>query len=85
MILGVCKGIADYLDFSLFWTRILTVLFFIFSGFWPVGGLYLGRSDTRTSIFGGYRVRGRRGVACDADPCASGPIASGRAHGLQHA
>ena len=41
MILGVCKGIADYLDFSLFWTRMLAVLFFIFSGFWPVGGFYL--------------------------------------------
>ena len=41
MILGVCVGIADYLDFSLFWTRMLSVLFFIFSGFWPVGGLYL--------------------------------------------
>ena len=41
MLLGVCKGIADYLDISLFWTRMLTVLFFLFSGFWPVGGLYL--------------------------------------------
>lgn len=41
MILGLCEGIADYLDFSLFWTRMLAVLFFIFSGFWPVGGLYL--------------------------------------------
>ncbi len=41
MILGVCKGIADYLDFSLFWTRMLAGLFFIFSVFLPVGGLYL--------------------------------------------
>ena len=41
MLLGVCKGIADYLDISLFWTRLLTVLFLFFSGLWPVGGLYL--------------------------------------------
>ncbi len=41
MLLGVCKGIADYLDISLFWTRMLTILFFLFSGLWPVGGLYL--------------------------------------------
>ena len=41
IILGVCKGSADYLDFSLFWTRMLAVLFFVLSGFWPVGGLYL--------------------------------------------
>ena len=27
MILGVCEGIADYLDFSLFWTRMFAVLF----------------------------------------------------------
>ena len=41
MLLGVCQGIADYLDISLFWTRMLTILFFLFSGLWPVGGLYL--------------------------------------------
>lgn len=39
--LGVCKGIAEYLDFSVFWTRILTLLGLIFTGIWPVGILYL--------------------------------------------
>jgi len=41
VFLGVCKGISDYFDFSLFWIRMGMVIFFIFSGFWPVIGVYL--------------------------------------------
>ncbi|TVR01252.1 MAG: envelope stress response membrane protein PspC [Desulfovibrionales bacterium] len=41
MILGVCKGLAQHFDVSLFWTRIIVVLLMIFTGFWPVVGLYL--------------------------------------------
>lgn len=41
VILGVCKGLAQYFDFSLKWVRIIAVLAFIFSGFWPAGMLYL--------------------------------------------
>jgi len=40
-IFGVCKGIARHLDFSVFWTRVLTIIAFIFSGFWPVGIVYI--------------------------------------------
>jgi len=40
-ILGVCRGISDYFDFSLFWTRALTVLVCIITDFWPVIILYL--------------------------------------------
>ena len=40
MILGVCKGIAEYFDFSIFWARILAVFLFLISGFWPAGALY---------------------------------------------
>jgi phage shock protein C len=40
MILGVCKGIAEYFDFSVFWTRTVTVALLIFSGFWPITGIY---------------------------------------------
>ena len=40
-IFGVCRGIADYFDFSLFWTRMLTVILLIISGFWPVIIVYL--------------------------------------------
>ncbi|MGW8193262.1 MAG: envelope stress response membrane protein PspC [Desulforhopalus sp.] len=41
IFLGVCKGIADYFDFSVFWVRLSLVVIFIFSGFWPVIGIYL--------------------------------------------
>ena len=40
VILGVCKGIADYFDFSVFWTRIIAVLFLFITGLWPVMGIY---------------------------------------------
>ena len=40
IVLGVCKGIADYFDFSVFWTRTITVIFLFISGFWPILGLY---------------------------------------------
>jgi phage shock protein C len=41
VFLGVCKGIAEYFDFSTFWIRIAMVIVFVFSGFWPVIGVYL--------------------------------------------
>jgi phage shock protein C len=40
-ILGVCRGIAEYLDISVFWTRVVAVALLLFTGFWPVLGLYL--------------------------------------------
>lgn len=41
VFLGVCKGIAEYFDLSIFWVRLALVIVFIFSGFWPVIGVYL--------------------------------------------
>ena len=41
VFLGVCKGIAEYFDLSVFWVRIALIIVFIFSGFWPVIGVYL--------------------------------------------
>lgn len=41
VFLGVCKGIANYFDFSVFWVRMALVIVFVFSGFWPVIGVYL--------------------------------------------
>ena len=41
VILGVCRGLADYFDFSVFWIRAIAVILFIFTGFWPVVGIYL--------------------------------------------
>ena len=39
-ILGVCRGVAEYFDFSVFWTRAITLALLFFSGFWAVTGLY---------------------------------------------
>jgi phage shock protein C len=41
VILGVCKGIATYFDFSLFWTRAVAVMLLLLTGFWPVLIIYL--------------------------------------------
>lgn len=41
VFLGVCRGIAEYFDLSVFWVRLALVIVFIFSGFWPVIGVYL--------------------------------------------
>lgn len=41
IIFGVCRGIAEYLDFSVFWTRVIAVLITFFSGLWPMVGLYV--------------------------------------------
>lgn len=38
---GVCRGLADHLNFSVFWTRVLVLIAFVFTGFWPVGAIYL--------------------------------------------
>jgi phage shock protein C len=41
VILGVCRGLAEYFDFSVFWVRMITLLIFFFSGLWPIFGIYL--------------------------------------------
>jgi len=38
--LGVCRGIAEYFDFSVFWTRAIAVILLLLTGFWPITGLY---------------------------------------------
>lgn len=39
-ILGVCRGLAEYMNVSLFWTRVIAVALMFFTGFWLVLGLY---------------------------------------------
>jgi len=41
IILGVCRGVADYFDFSAFWIRAILIVAFIFTGFWPIIGIYI--------------------------------------------
>ena len=40
-ILGVCRGLAEYFDFSVFWARAISIIFLLVSGIWPAIGLYL--------------------------------------------
>jgi len=40
MLLGVCRGLARYFDFPVFWMRTLTVLVVLFTGLWPGVALY---------------------------------------------
>lgn len=41
IFLGVCQGIAEHFDFTVFWVRMAMVIAFILTGFWPVIGIYL--------------------------------------------
>ena len=41
MVAGVCKGIAEYFDVSVFWTRAIAVGMLVCTGLWPTLGLYL--------------------------------------------
>lgn len=41
VVFGVCKGIAEYFNFSVFWARTIAVLLLFFTGFWPVIILYI--------------------------------------------
>lgn len=40
-ILGVCRGLAESFDLSLFWVRFTVVVLLLFSGLWPIIGVYL--------------------------------------------
>ncbi len=41
VFLGVCQGIADHYNLSVFWIRLGLVVVFLLSGFWPVIGIYI--------------------------------------------
>ncbi|MBU1341954.1 MAG: envelope stress response membrane protein PspC [Proteobacteria bacterium] len=41
LFMGVCRGLAEYFNFSVFWLRIVTLLLFLFTGFWPIGVMYI--------------------------------------------
>ena len=41
VVFGVCRGLAEHFDFSVFWARALAVIFLLISGLWPAIGLYL--------------------------------------------
>ncbi len=41
VLLGVCRGLADSYNLSVFWIRFGVVVIFLLSGFWPVMGIYI--------------------------------------------
>ncbi|HKJ97757.1 MAG TPA: envelope stress response membrane protein PspC [Desulfotignum sp.] len=41
ILMGVCRGVAEHFNLSVFWVRMITFLIFLFTGFWPVGVLYI--------------------------------------------
>ena len=41
LILGVCKGLAEHFDFSVFWIRVIALILLFVAGFFPAIGLYL--------------------------------------------
>ena len=41
IILGVCRGVAEYFDFSVFWARMITVVLLFVTGLWPLVGIYI--------------------------------------------
>ncbi|NJB67841.1 phage shock protein C [Desulfobaculum xiamenense] len=40
VFLGVCQGLANHFDISVFWLRFFTVLLVLFTGLWPGVFLY---------------------------------------------
>ncbi|MBN2032076.1 MAG: envelope stress response membrane protein PspC [Deltaproteobacteria bacterium] len=40
IILGVCKGVAEYFGVSVFWTRVIALILFLVTGFWPMCAIY---------------------------------------------
>jgi len=41
IFMGVCRGLAEHFNFSVFWMRAIVLIAFLFTGFWPMGVLYL--------------------------------------------
>ena len=40
IIMGVCRGVGEYFDFSVFWLRTIVVVLLFISGLWPVAAIY---------------------------------------------
>jgi phage shock protein C len=39
-ILGVCKGLAEYFDFPVFWMRVIALVLLVLSGILPLAIVY---------------------------------------------
>lgn len=41
VILGVCRGLAEFFDTEVKWVRIIAVIALVMTGFWPAVAIYL--------------------------------------------
>ncbi|MCK5686763.1 PspC domain-containing protein, partial [bacterium] len=41
LFMGVCRGLSDHFNLNLFWVRVSVLLVFLFTGFWPIGVIYI--------------------------------------------
>lgn len=41
IFMGVCRGLAEHFNFSVFWMRTIVFIAFLLTGFWPIGVLYI--------------------------------------------
>lgn len=41
VIFGVCRGLSEHFDFSVFWVRLIALVMLIVSGLWPTMILYI--------------------------------------------
>jgi len=41
IIFGICQGLSEHFDFSAFWIRVVFIVLFFMSGFFPVVFLYI--------------------------------------------
>jgi phage shock protein C len=41
VLFGVCRGLAEYFNLSVFWTRMVVVIIFLVSGLWPITLIYV--------------------------------------------
>ena len=39
--MGVCRGLSEFFNFNVFWMRVIVLLLFLLTGFWPVGVIYI--------------------------------------------
>ena len=41
VLFGVCRGVAEFFDFSVFWARAIAVVLLLVTGLWPIVGIYI--------------------------------------------
>jgi len=76
IILGVCRGVAGYLNISVFWIRAIAIILFICTGFWPIVGIYvlaalLMKSDPAEPVGSGSQHKANSRYSCDRNNAAT--------------